>query len=131
MSTVPASKYLKLNEWWNGEFGTPMLRCSKFYKIEGLKEYKVKVSACNLVSERLVCKVSCIDEDGISVERWVDENTGSFYTMNGQCKSSTSIFFLTTPELTGRLVPASLKRELEGYQRSNAYRWGLDDETES
>ena len=128
MSIAPVSNCLKLNEWWNDEFGTPMLRSSKFYKIEGLKEYRVKVSACNLVSERLICTVSCVDEDGISVDRWVDENTGSFYSMDGQCKSSTSIFFLTVPGLTGRLVPASLKRELEGYQRSNAYRWGFDED---
>ena len=127
MSTVPASKYLKPNDWWSDEFGTPMLGCFKFYKIEGLKEYKVKVSACNLVSERLVCKVSCLDEDGIGVERWVDENTGSFYSLDGICKSSDNIHFINKPKPTGRLVPSTIKRELEGYQRQNAYIYGFEE----
>ncbi len=105
-----------------------MLRSSKFFKLEGLPEYKVKVSACGIVSERLLCKINCIDEDGISVSRWVDENTGSFYSQDGICKSSEMIRFVSKPIPSGRMVPSQVKREIEGHQRSNAYRWGFEDD---
>ncbi len=122
------SSNLKLNEWWNAEFRVPILRSSKFINLDGLKEYRVKVSSQGITSERLVCKVKCIDTKGNAFDRWVDEITGSFYSLEGQCLSSERIKFASHPNPTGRAVPSIFQRAVEGNQKSLLYRYGVEDE---
>lgn len=128
MSIAPVSNCLKLNEWWNPEFRISVLRPTKFFKIEGLPEYKVTVTAMDKDSDRFVCKVGCYDTNGNYFERWVDEVTGQFYTMEGKCLTSDRIRFVYAPVPTGRKVPSTIKREIEGRQKALLYRYGVEDE---
>jgi hypothetical protein len=103
-----------------------MLRSSKFSKLEGLKEYRVKVKVMDGISERLVCNVRCFDKTGVGTERWVDEITGQFYSKDGECLSG-NISFLNKPRLTGRLVPDIEQRALEAKSKSLLNEYGDEE----